>query len=75
MRADELRQFLAPLDLHPLQLMHCLDSDIDPGVLSFANTVLIEYPAAFVRIPAMVTSQSGLMVTSNRSVATPVGFL
>jgi len=47
--ADELRQFLAPLDLHPLQLMHCLDSDIDPGVLSFANTVLIEYPAAFDR--------------------------
>lgn len=27
------------------------------------------------RIPAMVTSQSGLMVTSNRSAATPVGFL
>ena len=29
----------------------------------------------YMRIPAMVTSQSGLMVTSNRSVATPVSFL
>ena len=46
---DELRQFLAPLDLHPLQLAHCLDSDIDPGVMSFANSLLMEYPAAFDR--------------------------
>lgn len=44
---DELRQFLAPLDLHPLQVLHCLDSDIDPGVLSYGNSVLMEYPAAF----------------------------
>lgn len=46
---DELGQFLAPLDLHPLQLAHCLDSDIDPGVLSFGDSLLMEYPAAFDR--------------------------
>ena len=46
---DELRQFLAPLELHPLQLMHCLDADIDPGVLSFGNSLFMEYPATFER--------------------------
>ena len=46
---DELRQFLEHLDLHPLQMKHCLDSDIDPGVLSFTNSLLIEYPAEFDR--------------------------
>ena len=65
---DELRQFLAPLDLHPLQLAHCLDSDIDPGVLSFANAVLMEYPAAFDREsadPAHLTIllQASVLVT------------
>jgi hypothetical protein len=39
----ELGQFIAPLDLHPLQVAHCLDSDIDPAVLSFANSLLMEY--------------------------------
>jgi zinc transporter len=44
--SDELRQFLAPLDLHPLQMVHCLDSDIDPGVLAFSNSLLVEYPVS-----------------------------
>ena len=65
---DELRQFLAPLDLHPLQLVHCLDSDIDPGVMSFANSLLMEYPADFDREsadPAYLTIllQASVLVT------------
>lgn len=55
---DELRAFLAPLDLHPLQLVHCLDADIDPGVLAFGNALLMEYPAAFdpaSAVPAYLT--------------------
>jgi magnesium transporter len=46
---DELRAFLAPLDLHPLQLSRCLDSTNDPGVISFGKSLLMEYPAAFNR--------------------------
>jgi Mg2+ and Co2+ transporter CorA len=46
---EELRQFLAPLDLHPLQLARCLDSANDPGVISFGQSLLMEYPAAFNR--------------------------
>jgi Mg2+ and Co2+ transporter CorA len=46
---EELRAFLAPLDLHPLQLSRCLDSANDPGVISFAKSLLMEYPAAFNR--------------------------
>jgi zinc transporter len=66
--ADELRQFLAPLNLHPLQLAHCLDADIDPGILSFGNSLLMEYPAAFDREsaqPAYLTIllQSSVLVT------------
>jgi Mg2+ and Co2+ transporter CorA len=44
---EELRQFLTPLNLHPLQLAHCLDSVNDPSVVSFGKSVLMEYPAAF----------------------------
>lgn len=46
---EELRHFLAPLDLHPLQLARCLDSASDPGVVSFGRSVLMEYPAALSR--------------------------
>jgi len=65
---DELREFIAPLDLHPLQVAHCLDSDIDPGVLSFSNSLLMEYPAAFDREsadPAYLTIllQASVLVT------------
>ena len=44
---EELSSFLAPLKLHPLQLKRCLDAIDDPGVVSFGNTLLMEYPAAF----------------------------
>ena len=46
---EELRQFLALLDLHPLQLTRCLDSVDEPGVISFGKSLLLEYPAAFSR--------------------------
>jgi Mg2+ and Co2+ transporter CorA len=42
--ADELRKFLIPLDLHPLQLNRCLDSINDPGVISFGKSLLMEFP-------------------------------
>ena len=41
---EELRSFLAPLDLHPLQLARCTDSVEDPGVVSFGKSVLMVYP-------------------------------
>ena len=62
---DELRQFLEPLDLHPLQLLHCLDSDIDPGVLSFTKSLLMEYPAAFDRESAVQAYLTILLQASN----------
>lgn len=43
---DELRAFLAPLNLHPLQVERCLDEDINPGVLAYPHAVMMEYPAA-----------------------------
>jgi magnesium transporter len=46
---DELRNFLSHLNLHPLQLTRCLDSVNDPGVISFGESMLMEYPAAFNR--------------------------
>ena len=71
---DELRQFLMPLDLHPLQLARCLDSVNDPGVVSFGKSVLMEYPAAFdqrsadrayltilLKPPVLVTARHGPM--------------
>jgi Mg2+ and Co2+ transporter CorA len=73
---DELRQLLAPLQLHPLQLMHCLDKDTDPGVLAFNDSMMMEYPAAFdrespepayltiiLRDSMLVTVRHGLMPT------------
>ncbi|MFZ0531976.1 MAG: CorA family divalent cation transporter [Anaerolineales bacterium] len=46
---EELRKFLTPLDLHPVQLTRCLDSVNDPGVVSFGKSLLMEFPAAFNR--------------------------
>lgn len=71
---EELRQFLTPLDLHPLQLARCLDSVDDPSVVSFGKAVLMEYPAAFeqlsadrayltilMKAPVLVTARHGPM--------------
>ena len=71
---EELRTFLTPLDLHPLQLARCLDSVDNPGVVSYGKSVLMEYPAAFdqrsadrayltilLRAPILVTARHGPM--------------
>jgi Mg2+ and Co2+ transporter CorA len=71
---DELRQFLSPLDLHPLQLTRCLDAVDDPGVVSFGKSVFMEYPSAFdqqsadrayltilLKTPVLVTVRHGPM--------------
>ena len=71
---EELNNFLAPLDLHPVQLSRCLDAIDDPGVVSYGKTLLMEYPAAFdqgsdapayltilLRAPLMVTIRHGLV--------------
>ncbi len=46
---EELRQFLAPLNIHPLMLARCLDLEVVPGVISYGPAVLLEYPAALDR--------------------------
>lgn len=73
-QTDDLRQFLSPLGLHPVQLNHCLDKDTDPGVLAFNDSIMMEYPAAFnwesadpayltmiLKSPVLVTVRHGLM--------------
>jgi magnesium transporter len=69
---EELGSFLAPLKIHPLQLKRCLDAINGPGVVSFGNTLLMEYPAAFdqssdapayltilLRAPVLITIRHG----------------
>jgi Mg2+ and Co2+ transporter CorA len=83
---EELRQFLTPLDLHPLQLARCLDSVDDPGVTAFGKSVLMEYPAAFdqqsadrayltilLKTPVLVTARHGLMPALDELVQSLVG--
>jgi len=56
--SEELIGFLSPLKLHPTQLTRCLDAIDDPGIVSFGDTLLMEYPAAFDRssdVPAYLT--------------------
>jgi len=43
---EELRRFLAPLNLHPVIINRCLDSANTPGVISYDRAVLMEFPAA-----------------------------
>ena len=83
---EELRQFLTPLDLHPLQLARCLDSVDDPGVVSFGKSVLMEYPSAFdkqsadrayltilLKTPVLVTLRHGPMPALDELVQSLIG--
>ncbi len=45
-KPDELKLFLSSLELHPLMLDRCLDRVNTPGVISFGQAVLLEYPVA-----------------------------
>jgi magnesium transporter len=43
---DGLSAFLSPLTLHPLHLSRCLDTAINPTVLTVGETMFMEYPAS-----------------------------
>jgi len=43
---EELKSFLAPLDLHPVIINRCLDATSTPGVISYDRALLLEFPAA-----------------------------
>lgn len=43
---EELKSFLEPLGLHPVMINRCLDSASTPGVISYDQTILLEFPAA-----------------------------
>jgi zinc transporter len=72
--SDELRLFLLHMNLHPVILDRCLDSEDVPGVISYGQAVLLEFPAAIHReaespayltfvlqTPVLVTIRHGLM--------------
>jgi Mg2+ and Co2+ transporter CorA len=71
---EELRSFLAPLDLHPVMINRCLDSANTPGVISYDRAVLLEFPSALsldaldpsyltivLQSPVLVTIRTGKM--------------
>jgi Mg2+ and Co2+ transporter CorA len=63
---EELRIFLAPLDLHPVMMKRCLDSTSTPGVISYDRALLLEFPAALDSLdPSYLTIilQSPVLVT------------
>jgi len=73
-KPEELRRFLAPLDLHPVMINRCLDSANTPGVISYDRTVLLEFPAApnlktmdpsyltiILQTPVLITIRTGPM--------------
>jgi magnesium transporter len=67
-KPEEFREFLLPMNLHPLMLKRCLDQVINPGVLVNDNSVLMEYPVIFDREsdePAYLTIllQSPVLIT------------
>ena len=75
---DELRRFLSTLELHPLMLNRCLDKANTPGVISFGEAVLLEYPVALdlaaadpsylaivLRHPVLITLRPGTMPALN----------
>lgn len=62
---DGLREFLTTMDIHPLQMERCLDTVIDPGVIAFENSLLIEYPAS---LDKKTTVQSYLAILLKSSV-------
>jgi Mg2+ and Co2+ transporter CorA len=73
-KPEELRKFLAPLDLHPVMTNRCLDLANTPGVISYDRAVLLEFPAALnlksmdpsyvtiiLQTPVLVTIRTGPM--------------
>jgi zinc transporter len=65
---EELRQFLAPLSLHPLMLERCVAPANAPGVVSYDRAVLLEFPVGLEREAELPTYllfvfQSPVLVT------------
>ena len=65
---EELRSFLAPLELPQALLERCLNKVTDPGVRSAGTAILMEYPAVLhseADAPAFLTIllRGGLLVT------------
>lgn len=61
----QLRQFLAPLDLHPLVLEHCLANTKSPGVISDDNNVLLDFPVSSDRVTSKATYLTLLIQASD----------
>jgi Mg2+ and Co2+ transporter CorA len=75
---DELKRFLSTLELHPLMLSRCLDRADTPGVISFGEAILLEYPVALdlaaadasyltivLQQPVLITLRPGTMPALN----------
>jgi Mg2+ and Co2+ transporter CorA len=45
-KPEEIISFLAPLGLHPVMVKRCSDSATTPGVISYDNALLLEFPVA-----------------------------
>jgi Mg2+ and Co2+ transporter CorA len=45
-KPEEILNFLAPLGLHPVMVKRCSDSASTPGVVSYDNAILLEFPVA-----------------------------
>jgi magnesium/cobalt transport protein CorA len=45
-KPEEIVNFLAPLGLHPVMIKRCSDSTSTPGVTSYDNAILLEFPVA-----------------------------
>ena len=71
---EELRGFLAPLDLHPVMIDRCLDAANTPGVTCYDRAILLEFPSALnleelepsyltivLKSPVLVTIRTGPM--------------
>jgi magnesium transporter len=76
-RPDELRQFLASFDLHPIMLGRCLDKANTAGVISFGKAVLMEYPVALdleADVPAYISIvfQHPVLITVRHSALPPL---
>jgi Mg2+ and Co2+ transporter CorA len=83
---EEIRRFLGHLNLHPLMLDRCVDLADVPGVISFGQAVLLEFPADFDReaesqayltfvlqSPVLVTIRHGLMPSIDELAQTLMG--
>jgi Mg2+ and Co2+ transporter CorA len=45
-KPEEILNFLAPLELHPVMIKRCSDSTSTPGVMSYDRAILLEFPVA-----------------------------